>query len=117
MTATASARRAQLADAHAVSNISAAELATNKSASNDLFLDPMMGAPLTIYIEKDVPDKDLLTDLIIVSRTRLSRLQDSLSTRLDKPGRNMAEQYLQDIAVYRTFSVRSNGAASARIFS
>lgn len=31
-----------------------------------LFLEPMMGAPLTIYIEKDVDDRDDLVDLITV---------------------------------------------------
>lgn len=31
-----------------------------------LFLEPMMGTPLTIYIEKDVDDRDDLVDLITV---------------------------------------------------
>ncbi|KAG6840689.1 hypothetical protein C0991_005048 [Blastosporella zonata] len=33
----------------------------------ELFLDPMLGTPLAMYIEKDVLDKDLLADLIPVS--------------------------------------------------
>jgi hypothetical protein len=33
----------------------------------NLFIDPMLGTPLAIYIEKDVPDKDTLVDLILVS--------------------------------------------------
>lgn len=36
-----------------------------------LFLEPMMGTPLTIYIEKDVDDRDDLVDLITVSESRL----------------------------------------------
>lgn len=32
-----------------------------------LFLEPMMGTPLTVYIEKDVDDRDELVDLITVS--------------------------------------------------
>jgi hypothetical protein len=31
-----------------------------------LFLEPMMGTPLTIYIEKDVDDRDDLVDLVTV---------------------------------------------------
>lgn len=34
----------------------------------ELFIDPMLGTPLPIYIEKDVADKDALVDLILVSR-------------------------------------------------
>lgn len=33
----------------------------------DLFLEPMMGLPLAMYIEKDVPDRDSLVDIITVS--------------------------------------------------
>jgi hypothetical protein len=35
-------------------------------ANANLFIDPMMGAPLAIYIEKDVPDKDAIAELIVV---------------------------------------------------
>jgi hypothetical protein len=34
---------------------------------DDLFLEPMMGTPLAIYIEKDVPDRDQLVHLVTVS--------------------------------------------------
>jgi len=33
---------------------------------SDLFLEPMMGTPLTIYIEKEVEDRDTLIELITV---------------------------------------------------
>ena len=49
----------------------------NPTASNDdlndkLFLDPMLGTPLAIYIEKDVEDRSLLADIITVSRVKKS---------------------------------------------
>ncbi len=31
-----------------------------------LFIDPMLGSPLPLYIEKDVVDKDQLVDIIKV---------------------------------------------------
>lgn len=34
--------------------------------TSDLFLEPMMGTPLTIYIEKEVEDRDTLVELITV---------------------------------------------------
>lgn len=39
------------------------------AANEDLFLEPMMGTPLAIYVEKDVEDRDSIVDLITVSRT------------------------------------------------
>ena len=33
----------------------------------NLFIDPMLGTSLPLYIEKDVQDKDTLVDLIMVS--------------------------------------------------
>lgn len=35
--------------------------------ASDLFIDPMLGSPLPIYIEKDVQDKDDIAQLIVVS--------------------------------------------------
>jgi hypothetical protein len=32
-----------------------------------LFLEPMMGTPLAIYVEKDVEDRDTIVDIITVS--------------------------------------------------
>ena len=41
---------------------------SDSSFSNDLFfIDPMLGSPLAIYIEKDVQDKDAIAQLIVVS--------------------------------------------------
>ncbi|KAF8971146.1 hypothetical protein BDZ97DRAFT_1651829 [Flammula alnicola] len=35
------------------------------NTNKDLFLDPMLGTPLAIYIEKDVEDKDAISQLVI----------------------------------------------------
>lgn len=35
--------------------------------NEELFLEPMMGTPLQMYIEKDVEGKDALVDVITVS--------------------------------------------------
>jgi|SRR5882762_830679 len=43
----------------------------NGVVNEDLFLEPMMGTPLAIYIEKDVQDRDLLVDIITVSTVRV----------------------------------------------
>ena len=37
----------------------------------DLFIDPMLGTALAIYVEKDVEDKETISDLIIVSHLRV----------------------------------------------
>ena len=66
MTAPASSRRSQL-DQNVVANAQPVADA-HAPINEELFLDPMMGAPLGIYIEKDVADKDILVDLIQVSR-------------------------------------------------
>ncbi|KAI6000484.1 hypothetical protein EDD15DRAFT_1754584 [Pisolithus albus] len=36
----------------------------NAANNADLFLEPMMGTPLTVYIEKDVEEKESLVELI-----------------------------------------------------
>jgi hypothetical protein len=41
----------------------------NGEANEELFLEPMMGTPLAIYVEKDVHDRDVLVDIITVSAT------------------------------------------------
>jgi hypothetical protein len=43
------------------------------NANKELFLDPMLGTPLAIYIEKDVEDKDAISQLITVSNRELLR--------------------------------------------
>ncbi|KAF9479061.1 hypothetical protein BDN70DRAFT_913361 [Pholiota conissans] len=35
------------------------------NANKELFLDPMLGTPLAIYIEKDVDDKELISQLVV----------------------------------------------------
>ena len=39
----------------------------NLVANKELFIDPMLGTALAIYIEKDVEDKEKISDLIVVS--------------------------------------------------
>jgi len=38
----------------------------DNNAAQELFIDPMLGTPLAIYIEKDVEDREILVDLINV---------------------------------------------------
>ncbi len=40
--------------------------ADDTNANNDLFLDPLMGTPLAIYVEKDVDNWDEIVKLITV---------------------------------------------------
>ncbi|KAI6125802.1 hypothetical protein EV401DRAFT_1885878 [Pisolithus croceorrhizus] len=47
---------------------------TNAANKTDLFLEPMMGTPLTVYIEKDVEEKESLVELIAVRTFTLSIL-------------------------------------------
>lgn len=62
-----SSRRSQAAQ---ISNAPARPTATDSSdcAFNaELFLEPMMGTPLAMYIEKDVTDRDQLVEIVTVS--------------------------------------------------
>ena len=43
----------------------------NLVANKELFIDPMLGTALAIYIEKDVDDKETISDLIVVSHSRV----------------------------------------------
>jgi len=47
---------------------SASDNDANATVNRELFLEPMMGTPLQMYIEKDVQDRDDLIDLITVRR-------------------------------------------------
>ncbi len=42
-------------------------LDAGSSGNHDLFIDPMLGTPLAVYIEKDVHDREALVNLITVS--------------------------------------------------
>ena len=39
---------------------------SNHDPSQDIFIDPMMGTALQIYVEKDVEDRDTIVELITV---------------------------------------------------
>jgi len=43
------------------------------NVNTELFLDPMLGTPLAIYIEKDVDDKETISQLITVSHRKQTR--------------------------------------------
>lgn len=43
----------------------------NGQINDDLFLEPMMGTPLAIYVEKDVEDRDTIVTMITVSRVKV----------------------------------------------
>ena len=59
-----STRRGQIPP-HALHNIPPSSASP---ANHDLFIDPMLGSPLAMYIEKDVDDRNALVDLITVRR-------------------------------------------------
>ena len=48
--------------------------ASASTANNELFLEPMMGMPLSLYVDKDVPEREKLVDLITVSRFSIEYL-------------------------------------------
>jgi hypothetical protein len=62
--ARSSTRRSQIDPAV----VSVSESDNSGNVNEELFLDPMLGTPLAMYIEKDVDDKDVLAGLITVSR-------------------------------------------------
>ena len=47
---------------------------SSNDALPDLFLDPMLGTPLAMYVEKDVHDRDNIVSLITVSYGQTSRV-------------------------------------------
>lgn len=50
-----------------------ADPSSNSGVVNDeLFLEPMMGTPLAIYVEKDVQDRDTIVDIISVSDVKIA---------------------------------------------
>lgn len=44
-----------------------ADVVPDLQSKGDLFLEPMMGTPLAIYVEKDVQNRDSIVELITVS--------------------------------------------------
>lgn len=50
-------------------------------ANKNLFIDPMLGTALPIYIEKDVDDKDSISQLIVVSNLRVDYPSECLLSR------------------------------------
>lgn len=73
-----STRRAQ----HLQENIvpSAGQDTNTDDVEDDLFIDPMLGTPLALYIEKDVQDKETLVQLITVSRVNFRLVLRILGT-------------------------------------
>jgi hypothetical protein len=52
------------------------------TANKSLFLDPMLGTSLSMYVEKDVEDKDVITQMIVVSTdaSYINSLSDASQT-------------------------------------
>lgn len=40
--------------------------ASSTSGSDEIFIDPMLGSALAIYVDKDVDDRDIIAELIVV---------------------------------------------------
>lgn len=80
----------------------------------ELFIDPMLGTPLAIYIEKDVADRDNLVEIITVREdAAYSPLSSCRAPNLIAAGRNMVAKSHQDTVVSLTFLVR--GLVSVRL--
>lgn len=45
---------------------------SSTNSDNDIFLDPMLGSPLQIYVDKDIDDRNAITQLITVRFAQLS---------------------------------------------
>lgn len=65
--------------------------------SSELFLEPMMGTPLSLYIEKDVQDRDELVELIVANGGIVSQSYSGVPYILVDPhkesGQNLYRQY------------------------
>lgn len=70
---------------------------SDQNYNNDLFIDPMLGSPLAIYIEKDVVDKDTIADLIVKHGGTISPGYSGVPYILVDPqkpsGQNLWRQY------------------------
>ena len=75
------------------------------AANDELFLEPMMGTPLAIYVEKDVSDREEIAELITVSSTNVDFSSGGALTVLLLCRRNMEVRSLQGTEVFRTFLV------------
>ncbi|KAK7472500.1 hypothetical protein VKT23_000615 [Stygiomarasmius scandens] len=66
-------------------------------ADHDLFIDPMLGSPLPIYVEKDVDDRDHLVDLITKNGGAISPSYSGVPYIIVDPlkpsGQNLYRQY------------------------
>lgn len=92
---------------------------SDQNFNNDLFIDPMLGSPLAIYVEKDVQDKDTITQLIVVSfRCLLVFASYDLCLVIwhciyaDTFDRNMGVRFPQAIVESPTSWVRANNCRS-----
>jgi hypothetical protein len=86
---------------------------TADGPGGDLFLEPMMGTPLNVYIEKEVEDRDTLVELVTVGHPLVTCRADwftclwTVDDVLLKPisGRNTAAHHRQDIVARHIFLV------------
>lgn len=66
------ARRDQVQHAPPPHNISPP--LDEQNSADGLFLDPLMGTPLAIYVEKDVENRDEVVELVVVRQVFLRAL-------------------------------------------
>ncbi|OCH93102.1 hypothetical protein OBBRIDRAFT_817944 [Obba rivulosa] len=90
-------RRAQR-DQHHAQPSSSQPVVPDSAAKDDLFLEPMMGTPLAIYVEKDVENRDTIVELITKHGGIVSPGYSSVSFILVDPhkesGQNLYRQYV-----------------------
>lgn len=71
--------------------------ASSASGNDEIFIDPMLGSALAIYVDKDVQDRDLIAELIVVCKYTLGYASEI--QMLER--RDMVEQCHQATAVCR----------------
>ncbi|KAF5348670.1 hypothetical protein D9758_006809 [Tetrapyrgos nigripes] len=73
------------------------DLPADHVANPDLFIDPMLGSPLAIYIEKDVNDRDSLCTLVTKNGGSISQSYSGVPYIIVDPlkpsGQNLYRQY------------------------
>ena len=77
------------------------------NTNKELFLDPMLGTPLAIYLEKEVEDKDNIAQLIIVSLVLQACGMKSAKASRVAPACNFSESAASSCST-ETFSAITN---------
>ncbi|EIM81077.1 uncharacterized protein STEHIDRAFT_172112 [Stereum hirsutum FP-91666 SS1] len=72
------------------------------SASHGIFLEPMMGTPLALYVHKDVGDRDIVVDLIQRNGGTVSQSYSGVSYLLVDPHKESGQ------SLYRQYAGKKN---------